>query len=255
MAAPPSRLVISCPSAIRRSARRCTSPSGGWASPWSNATVVGFGSPGLKAGTRGRLRILSSATPADYLLPPLIGEFLQAWPDVRVVLRVATLAGVHDERLNGEYDVGIGPADPVPRGWRAEPLYDDEMTLFVPPTSALGQRAAVSWDEVRCHLLVGQFPEPYFSRYWAHLSIDSERLVELRTAEAIKRVVESSGGVGVLARSAVEQEIGEGRFVPVRVPDFSLRMPYALFVRPLTAGLPAVERFRALLLARLVQHL
>jgi DNA-binding transcriptional LysR family regulator len=88
---------------------------------------------GMRAGSQGLVRIVASATPADYLLPPIIGEFIRKYPDVRVALRVSPLAELHRDLADGEFDIGVGPPSPVPSGWESEPLYDDAMTFVVAP--------------------------------------------------------------------------------------------------------------------------
>jgi DNA-binding transcriptional LysR family regulator len=209
---------------------------------------------GMRAGSQGLVRIVASATPADYLLPPIIGEFIRKYPDVRVVLRVSPLAELHRDLADGEFDIGVGPPSPMPSGWESEPLYDDAMTFVVAPGSPLAQAGEMAWAEVRKYLLIGQFREPYWSQVWGALtrmSFDADHVVELRTAEAIKRLVEESDGVGVLARSAVEQDLREGRLVELRISDRMLPMPYVMFSRPGQHAGSIEREFRALVRARL----
>lgn len=208
----------------------------------------------LRAGTRGLLRIVASSTPADHVLPAILGEFLRRRPEVRVSLRVASMPDMRQVLQRGEGDIGVGPPATAPRGWRADPLYIDEMTFFVAAQSDLAGRESVPWEEVRTRTLVGQFMEPAWSQLWAHLArrpFDPEYPVELRTSEAIKRLVEASAGVGVLVRTALAKEIADGRLVPIRVDGFRRTVPYALIYRPLAHPIPVVEEFRQLLVERL----
>lgn len=209
---------------------------------------------GMRAGLKGLIRIVASATPADYVLPPIIGEFIRKYADVRVILRVSPLSELHRDLQDGEFDLGIGPPAPVPSGWVSEPLYEDAMTFVVAPGSALAGAGSIAWSDLRHHLLIGQFRQPYWSQVWGsltRLSFDAEHTVELRTAEAIKRLVEESGGVGVVARSAVKQDLEDGRLVELHVTDRMLPLPYVLFYRP-GDHVPAIEReFRALVHKRI----
>jgi DNA-binding transcriptional LysR family regulator len=209
---------------------------------------------GMRAGIQGLIRIVASATPADYVLPPIIGEFIKKHPDVRLVLRVSPLAELHRDLANGEFDIGVGPPSPVPSGWESEPLYEDAMTFVVSPQSPLVSAGEMPWSELRKCLLIGQFREPYWSQVWGALtrmSFDAEHTVELRTAEAIKRLVEESDGVGVLARSAVEEDLREGRLVELHVSDRMLPMPYVMFSRPGQHAASIEREFLALIRERL----
>ncbi|MCA1645036.1 MAG: hypothetical protein LC797_06040 [Chloroflexi bacterium] len=209
---------------------------------------------GMRAGIQGLIRIVASATPADYLLPPIIGEFIRKYPDVRVVLRVSPLSELHRDLADGEFDIGVGPPSPVPAGWESEALYEDAMTFAVAPGSTLASAGDLSWVELRHHLLIGQLREPYWSQVWGALTrmpFDAEHTVELRTAEAIKRLVEESNGVGVLARSAVEQDLRAGRLVELHVTDRMRPMPYVMFSRPGQYAASLEREFRALVRKRL----
>ncbi|MBI2756566.1 MAG: LysR family transcriptional regulator [Chloroflexi bacterium] len=188
----------------------------------------------IKAGTHGLLRIVASATPADYLLPPVIGEFIRTYPDVRVELRVSALMGMSQDLASGEVDLGIGAPFPPPSGWQSEPLYEDAMTFVVAPRSRLAPARDIFWAELRTQLLIGQFRQPFWGQVWGALTrkpFDAQHTVELRTAEAIKRLVAESDGVGVLPRSAVEEELGDGRLVALHLADVTMPVAYVLFTR------------------------
>ncbi|GAC1322139.1 MAG: hypothetical protein NVSMB2_19370 [Chloroflexota bacterium] len=107
---------------------------------------------GMRAGIQGLIRIVASATPADYLLPLIIGEFIRTHADVRSVLRVSPLAELHQDLAEGEFDIGIGAPSPVPNGWEAEPLYEDAMTFVVAPGSPMASVDQIAWSDIRDQL-------------------------------------------------------------------------------------------------------
>jgi DNA-binding transcriptional LysR family regulator len=142
------------------------------------------------------------------------------------------------------------PADRV--GFRE--LANEQLRAHLIPAevSSCAQRRVGGHEQE--HLILVERLTPPTPRGWpvfATVAAGPGRVVELRSAEAIKRLVEASTGIGLLARSAVAQEIRAGRFVPLQVTDLALPMPYALFTRALTRPLPAVARFRSLLVERL----
>jgi DNA-binding transcriptional LysR family regulator len=209
---------------------------------------------GLRSGHRGLVRVVSSSTPADYVLPNVIGELLQERPDVHVVLRVSTVLTLVQDLVDGEFDIGLGPVAPVPPGWQGELLYEDAMAFVVAPGNDLRASDSITWAELRRHLLIGQFQEPYWSQSWLALSklpFDVDHNVELRNPEAIKRLVLKSRGVGVLARSAVAQEVVEGRLVELKVTDLNVPMPYVLYSR-VGGQVRPVEDYFCLLLRKYV---
>lgn len=209
----------------------------------------------LRRGEAGLLRIVASATPADYLLPEVIGAFVAEVPGVRVSLRVAGLLALDEEIRAGDYDVGVGPSEPVPPGWNAEPLYEDAVAFFVAPGHPYANRS-VAWETLRSGVLVGALSGSAWARVWARVArrpFDAEYVVELRNPEAVKQVVSTGCGVGILPRSAVEREIRGGQLAPVRVPGIHGRLPYSLFLRR-GGHPPLIERFREVLRRTLIQR-
>lgn len=187
----------------------------------------------LRRGEAGLLRILASATPADYLLPDAIGAFVREIPAARVSLRVAGLLALHEEAGSGNYDVGVGPAEPVPVGWRAEELYVDELIFFVAPAHPYANQS-VRWETLRSAVLVGAMSGSSWDRLWARVArrpFDADYVVELRNPEAVKRLVAAGCGVGVLPASAVQRELAASCLARVHVPGLSPELPYSLFVR------------------------
>jgi DNA-binding transcriptional LysR family regulator len=199
----------------------------------------------IRRGEAGLLRILASATPADYLLPSVIGGFVREVPSARISVRVADLLALHEELCAGDYDVAIGPSEPVPPGWIAVPLYVDELVFFV----GRGHRWAgrpVPWETVRTEILVGALARAAWHRLWArvaHRPFDAEWVVEVRSAEAVKRVVGMGCGVGILPKSAIRKELASGQLAEIRIPGMLCELPYALFAQQGRRS-ALVDRFR-----------
>lgn len=199
-----------------------------------------------RAGSSGVVRILASATPADYLLPRVIAAFSSRAPAVSVVVRTPV---AEHEALDG-FDLRIGPPEPNPPGWRADPLYTDELVFFVSARNPLAQAERVTWPDVQARPLIGQFLEPYWPRYWAALPnppLLPRQTVDVSTSEGIKRVVEAIDAVGIAVRSALREDLASGQFVALPVVGQRIDLPYVLAYRSGVRLLPAVERFRRLL--------
>jgi DNA-binding transcriptional LysR family regulator len=200
-----------------------------------------------RTGTSGVVRILASATPADYLLPAVIAEFLTGAPAASVVLRNSM---AEDEPLE-RFDLRIGPPEPVPPGWRAEVLYVDELLFFVSARNPLAQQAQLTWSDIQSRSVVGQFIEPYWPRYWVGLS-DPPRLpsstVDVSSTESVKRLVDSMDVVGLAVRTALREGLESGQFVALPSIEQRIELPYVLEYRAVARLLPVVDRFRRVLI-------
>jgi DNA-binding transcriptional LysR family regulator len=198
-----------------------------------------------RAGTSGIVRVLSTTTPADYLLPGVIAEFLQQAPQVSVLVRTSI---AERETFEG-YDLRIGPPEPVPAGWRNDLLFTDELVFFVSARSPLVHLPDVTWSDIEARTLIGTYLDPYWPRYWMPgvpgLPLP-RHVVDVSTHEAVKNMVDAMDAVGLGVRTAVRDGLASGQFV--ELPGFGGRvdLPYFLAYRD-GVLLPVVERFRQLL--------
>ena len=199
-----------------------------------------------RAGTSGVVRILASATTSDYLLPPIIAEFLSGAPGASVLLR--TVMGGEEELES--YDLRIGPPEPVPPGWRAEVVYVDELMVFVSAQHGLAHQPHVTWADLHNRTMVGQFIDRYWSRYWVGRT-DAPTLpqsvVDVSSTESVKRVVSGMDAVGLAVRAALREGLASGEFVALPVIEPKLELPYVMMYRAGVRLLPVVERFQRVL--------
>jgi len=210
----------------------------------------------MQSGRGGRLRLISSTAPGNYVLPLAVGEFLRTMPGAEVELRVLPPSDMWQTFVEEGYDLAVGPVgvgpQPVDRGDLAvEALYEDELVFFVAPSSPLAQKPELAWNDVRSQTLIGPFGEPYWAQLWEHLThrgFSAAKRVSLLGLEGVKLVVAAGGGVGVIFGAAVRREVTAGQLVPLRITDLSLPLSYYLVTRRLRQPRPIVDQFRGLLI-------
>jgi DNA-binding transcriptional LysR family regulator len=209
----------------------------------------------MQSGRGGRLRLISSTAPGNYVVPIAVGEFLRMLPGAEVELRVLPPSDMWQTFLDEGYDLAVGPIgvgpQPVDRGdLVVEALYEDELVFFVAPGSPLAEKAELQWEDLHSQTLIGPFGEPYWPQLWEHLTHQGFRTakrVSLLGLEGVKLVVEAGGGVGVIFGAAVRREFADGRLIPLRIGDLSLPLSYYLVTRRLRQPRPIVDQFRTLL--------
>jgi len=182
----------------------------------------------LRDGSAGAIRIFAAAEPADYVLPPLIADFVKKVPGTHVQLQVAAgdaapLTEPHLLELftNGRFDAAVlGDATPFSDPLITRPLYRDNAVLFVGPGHPLFGENRSDFAEIADESLVANFTDPAYTRilktepFAAHCG----RRIDLRTGEAVKGLVGEGVGVGLLFRTAVQDELNAGRLHVVSAP-------------------------------------
>lgn len=170
----------------------------------------------------GHLHIGASTTIGNYLLPLLMAEFSQQYPQAKVQLQVANTEQIELAVSQGGLDLGLieGPChrpelDCVQ--WR-----EDELVVIAGPGHEWASRARVS----RAQLLDGQWivreagsgTREVFEQALGQPLSQLQSTLELGHTEAIKKAVEAGLGVSCLSRLAVANELEQGRLVAIATP-------------------------------------
>lgn len=197
----------------------------------------------LRAGRSGHTRLIASSTPGTYLLPPMIARFLQKYSEAQIDIDVVPITHLWDAYVSGGYDIAFTPRLPFTGAVRVEPAYVDPVLFFTAPAHRLASQEHVRISDLRDEQLVGKFVEAY----WGHVYYDLRqrgntfaKTIELSTAEAVKRIVASGVGVGMLFASALATETQRGDLVPLNVTEPRYEQTY-FFVRPPGESAPLAE--------------
>jgi len=205
----------------------------------------------FRRGQAGRLRVLSSNSPANYFLPQVMNDFLERFSSADIQLDVESGHNIWPVFAQGRHDLGVGPAEGpanvarkfLAEGvWSSEPLYEDRLVLFVSATNPLGRRRGITLHSLSSHTFVGMYGEGFWARFLEQVAskgLKVGRVVELRGVEGVKRLVESGQGIGVHLMSAIAREVREGRLMTLNAPNLVPPYRYVL-VRRTNQGQPSL---------------
>jgi DNA-binding transcriptional LysR family regulator len=185
----------------------------------------------LRAGRTKHTRIVASSTPGTYLLPRIIARYLERHADAHIDVEVVSMAKLWDEFSSGAYDIAFTPRLPFAGPVRTEPVYVDPVCFFVAPAHRFAKHANVSLAEFREEQLVGKFSEGYWNRFHHDLQerdCGLARTIDLSSSEAIKRIVATGVGIGVLFESAAHAELERGDLVALAVDGLAYAQTYYL---------------------------
>jgi DNA-binding transcriptional LysR family regulator len=166
----------------------------------------------LNGEQRGRLRLGASTTIAQYLLPRILGEFVQLHPRVDLSVVSANTAQIVARLLAGESDLGLIEGPPGSTSVKVDKFVDDEIAVIVPanhPFAALPPQGASLADLAEEPLLMrepGSGTRRVVENALRDAGIatrDLHVVMELDSTEAIKSGVEAGLGVGFVSRWAL----------------------------------------------------
>ncbi len=193
----------------------------------------------------GRLAIGASTTPGVYLVPFLLGKFLDAYPEVGVSVMLSDSARVIEAVESGEVNFGVSGATAKNPRVTFEELGSDELIVICAPSNPLASRKPVPFADLREERWV-QREAGSGTRKAAEVTVIEHGLdpselcvaVELSTGEAVVSAVEGGLGVAIVSRYVADKAIKLGTVAAVDVQGFPVR-------RPLYAVMPKTTCTRA----------
>mgnify|MGYP000532480903 CR=1 FL=1 len=181
----------------------------------------------------GILILGASTTIAEYMLPVLLGDFKEKFPDVVIRLKVANTDGIVSQVENNMIDLGVVEAPVSNKNLVVEKCREDELVLIVPPNHELASHDVVSLAEITKYPFIcreeGSGTREVMIESMNAAGISNTELsvsMELGSLEAIKGAVEAGMGVSVLSSATIEKELKLGMLVGLKL-DPPLTRPFS----------------------------
>lgn len=173
----------------------------------------------------GRLRIIASTTPGEYLVPELATGFSRQHPAVTTEVFVADTSAVIDEMLERRWDIGFIGRPTEHRRLTCTPVATDEVLLAVPGTHAFARRKKISLKDLEGERIIEREGG---SGTWQTVQDELQRLgleipahdasMVLGSTHAIVSAVDAGLGVGFVSARALQRHDAT-RVVAVRIAE------------------------------------
>jgi DNA-binding transcriptional LysR family regulator len=206
----------------------------------------------------GELSLGVSTTIAQYVLPHLLGAFLDEHPRVQFSLHSGNTGEIVRLLLDDQVSIGLIEGPARDRGIHTELFMQDELVLIVPPDYASDSMSRV--ELIGSSLLLREYGSG--SRRVVEIALEKNRLklksfkkvMNLDSTEAIKSAVEAGLGVGFVSRWAISKELELGALKVAQVAGLAMARQFSLVSRtgPEPQGPAAAFRTFALGRARLL---
>ncbi len=185
----------------------------------------------------GALTIGASTTIAEYMLPALLGEFKNRYPEIKLRLKVSNSEGIVSMVEHNVIDLGVVEAPVANKNLIVEVCHIDRLVVVAPPDHELVSRGGtVSASEIADFPFVsreeGSGTREVITQYLSDENInlgDMNFSLELGSPEAIKGAVEAGMGITIISRSIIDKELKLNRLCELQL-DPPLNRPFS-FVR------------------------
>ncbi len=183
----------------------------------------------------GRLVLGGSTIPAGYILPQIIGKFMELYPEVRISLVVADTERIAREVISGELELSVVGAKMIDKRIVQEKLIEDEMHVIIPSDHKWKRKKSI---ELKALVL-----EPFIIRERGSGTLKSVQnslapkglsnqgfniIAELGSTEAVIQGIKSKVGISILSPIAVSDELEAGTLKALKIKGHTLKRNFYL---------------------------
>jgi DNA-binding transcriptional LysR family regulator len=204
----------------------------------------------LGGATRGTVKVAASTTAGIYVVPPALGAFHRANPQIKLTLDVVNRITAQERLLNDEVDLAVMGLIEHPQDLEVAAFAPNELVVIAAPDNPLTRRRQIPLEALAGETLLlreqGSGTRTDVEAMLAQRGIEVSVMMELRSSGAIKQAVAAGLGVAVMPLGALELELLAGRVAVLDVAGFPVMRSWSLARRPgrrLSAAAEALWRF------------
>jgi DNA-binding transcriptional LysR family regulator len=208
------------------------------------------------ANLKGMVEIGASNTPGTYILPRILSEYSEFFPEVVTNLHIGNTFEVEKMVLEDRVDFAIKGGNVMYNSkLYVEWLAEDEVIFITSPNSCLAGRDYVDSNELaNCKFVVHEKNSRLYNLV-QHI-LEEQGLLDNITmtvghVDAIKQAVRLELGIAAIPISTVEDELKAGTLCQFRVKDKSWFYPYNLVYNKERHRSPASRRLMELVRERM----
>ena len=174
-------------------------------------------------GLAGQVRVLSNTNALTEFLPETLSSFLTTYPDISVDLEERLSDEIVGLVAEGAADIGIVAGTVDYGGLHTYPFRSDRFVLVVAHNHPLAARPRIGFSEVLDFDMVGLDRASALQRFLAEKASRIGRplrlRVQLRSFDAICRLVECNVGVGIVPETTAQRIAKASSIASVRLTD------------------------------------
>ena len=166
------------------------------------------------SGLNSQVTIFANTNAINCFLPEDLGDFLHQHPRLRISLEEQPSPAIIQAVAAGQVDIGVVAAEGNLAGLETRPYRRDRLVLMVPPDHRLAGQPATAFADVLGEPFVclhaGSAIHTFMMNHAARLGSRLDVRIQVRSFNAVCRMVAAGVGIGMVPRSAATMEAMAG---------------------------------------------
>jgi DNA-binding transcriptional LysR family regulator len=182
----------------------------------------------LRGLEEGSLRVGASTTIASYMIAEYLGIFHRAYPNIDLHIVSANTSEIADLMIGHEVDIALVEGPVRDENLIAEPWQTDLMELIVGSHHRFAaSKTPIDGAALASETLIVREPgsgsREIVTKALADHGIEPRRTLEIGSTEAIKQAVAVGLGVSIVSKSAVSDQVAQGRLKIISIRGVIIR--------------------------------
>jgi DNA-binding transcriptional LysR family regulator len=182
----------------------------------------------------GTLQLGASTTPANYIIPQFLAEFIGSHSMVKIEVSCRNKSTIIEQIDSFSLDVGIIAGHCSRPNIQCSPWITDELCVFAAPDHPLCKKKDIAVEDLMREKWILR-EEGSGTREGLLMALpknikSDDIVMEFDSLEAIKRAVEHSSALGCISRAAVAREVDMGILSVLQTPFLNLSRQYSILI-------------------------
>jgi len=202
----------------------------------------------------GSIRMGASFTIGEYVLPRLLAEFADQYPQVEMSLTIGNTEEIMLAIRAGRLDLGLVEGGVTANDLHVIPYMKDEMIVVAAPSHPLASLRNIETSFLHNQVWVlresGSGTRAFSDQFIQRTGLQVKRSYVFNSSQGVKEAVAAGLGLAILSRLVVRKEIAAGEIVPIPFNGFGLDRDCSLIRSKEHVSTMAVHVFMERLLSK-----
>ena len=182
---------------------------------------------------KGRLRLGASTTACQYLIPSVLREFKESFPEYTITIESGDAPDVVSSLLQQRIDLALTVEGSRQPQLEFHPLFTDSLEFLLSPLHPWAKAGRVDRDEIprQSYILYSKHSVTFrlIEEYFRHEEMVLNTVIELGSMEATKEFVKLGIGLSILAPWIARKELEEGSLAALPLGRRKLTRCWGIF--------------------------